>query len=60
MRRGARASSDGGVIIGISKLNKVTTLAEDKKSVTVQGGAVWIDVYEVIVPARVDVVVSPP
>ena len=52
------ASSDGGVVIDLSKLNKVT-LAEDKKSVTVQGGAVWGDVYEVTAPAGVDVVGSP-
>ncbi|KAI0824925.1 FAD-binding domain-containing protein [Trametes gibbosa] len=52
------ASSDGGVVIDLSKLNKVT-LAEDKLSVSVQGGAVWGDVYEATKGTRVDVVGSP-
>ncbi|KAI0674668.1 FAD-binding domain-containing protein [Trametes maxima] len=52
------ASSDGGLVIDLSKLNKVT-LAEDKKSVSVQGGAYWGDVYEVTAKAQVDVVGSP-
>ena len=52
------ASSDGGIVIDLSKLNKVS-LAEDKKSVTVQGGAYWGDVYEVTSKAKVDVVGSP-
>ncbi|KAH9849000.1 FAD-binding domain-containing protein [Lenzites betulinus] len=52
------ASSDGGLVIDLSKLNKVT-LAEDKQSVSVQGGALWGDVYEVTKEAQVDVVGSP-
>ncbi|TBU47887.1 FAD-binding domain-containing protein [Dichomitus squalens] len=52
------ASSDGGIVIDLSKLNKVT-LAEDKQSITVQGGAYWGDVYEVTSKAKVDVVGSP-
>lgn len=52
------ASSDGGVVIDLGKLNKVT-LAEDKQSVSVQGGALWGDVYEVTSKAQVDVVGSP-
>ena len=52
------ASSDGGVVIDLSKLNGVV-LAEDKETITVQGGAKWGDVYEVTAPAGVDVVGSP-
>ena len=52
------ASSEGGVVIDLGKLKKVT-LSEDKKTVTVQGGAVWGDVYEVTAPEGVDVVGSP-
>lgn len=52
------ASSDDGVVIDLSKLNKVT-LAEDKKSISVQGGALWEDVYQVTAKAQVDVVGSP-
>ena len=52
------ASSDGGIVIDLSKLNKVV-LAEDKQSVSVQGGAYWGDVYEVTSKAQVDVVGSP-
>lgn len=51
------ASSDGGVVIDLSKLNKVT-VAEDKTSVTVQGGALWGDVYEVTAREGIDVVGS--
>lgn len=39
------SSTDGGVVIDLSKLNKVT-LSGDKKTVTIQGGANWGDVYE--------------
>lgn len=39
------SSTDGGVVIDLSKLNKVT-LSDDKKIVTIQGGANWGDVYE--------------
>ncbi len=49
------ASSSGGIVIDLSKLNKVT-LAEDKQSVT---GALWEDVYKVTSEAKVDVVGSP-
>ena len=52
------ASSDGGIVIDLSKLNKVT-LADDQKSISVQGGALWGDVYEVTSKAQVDVVGSP-
>ncbi|KAI0765190.1 FAD-binding domain-containing protein [Fomes fomentarius] len=52
------ASSRGGIIIDLSKLNKVT-LAENKQSITVQGGALWEDVYKVTSEAKVDVVGSP-
>ncbi|KAI0366057.1 FAD-binding domain-containing protein [Pilatotrama ljubarskyi] len=52
------ASSNGGIVIDLSKLNKVT-LAENKKTITVQGGALWGDVYEVTAKAQVDVVGSP-
>lgn len=52
------SSSDGGVVIDLSKLNKVT-LAADKASLVVQGGAVWGDVYEVTKRENVDVVGGP-
>ncbi|KAI0765178.1 FAD-binding domain-containing protein [Fomes fomentarius] len=52
------ASSDGGIVIDLSKLNNVT-LAEDGKSIIVQGGALWEDVYKVTSQAQVDVVGSP-
>lgn len=39
------SSSDGGIVIDLSRLNKVT-LSEDKQVVTIQGGALWGDVYE--------------
>ncbi|KAI0699165.1 FAD-binding domain-containing protein [Cerioporus squamosus] len=52
------ASSEGGVVIDLSKLNKVT-LAEDKQSISVQGGALWEDVYKVTSEVHVDVVGAP-
>ena len=52
------ASSDGGIVIDLSKLNKVV-FADDKQSISVQGGAYWGDVYEVTSKAQVDVVGSP-
>ncbi|TFK85256.1 FAD-binding domain-containing protein [Polyporus arcularius HHB13444] len=52
------ASSEGGIVIDLSKLNKVT-LAEDKQSISVQGGALWEDVYKVTSQANVDVVGAP-
>ncbi|KAF9467436.1 FAD-binding domain-containing protein [Collybia nuda] len=41
------SSSEGGLVVDLSKLNKVT-LSADKRSVAVQGGAVWGDVYSVL------------
>ncbi|KAL0567059.1 hypothetical protein V5O48_014932 [Marasmius crinis-equi] len=38
------ASSDGGLVIDLSQMKEVV-VAEDKKSVTVGGGALWSDVY---------------
>ncbi|KAF5372441.1 hypothetical protein D9757_009925 [Collybiopsis confluens] len=52
------ASSNDGVVIDLGKLNKVT-LAADKQTITVQGGAYWGDVYEVTSHNKVDVVGSP-
>lgn len=52
------ASSDGGVVIDLCKLNKVT-LADDRQSIVVQGGAVWGDVYAVTARERVEVVGGP-
>ena len=52
------ASSDGGIVIDLCRLNKVT-LADDRKSIVVQGGALWGDVYEVTSQAQVDIVGSP-
>lgn len=39
------SSSDGGLVIDLSRMNKVTVDTE-KKTLTVQGGAVWKDVDE--------------
>lgn len=52
------ASSDGGIVIDLCELNKVT-LAGDKQSILVQGGALWEDVYKVTSQANVDVVGAP-
>ncbi|KAJ3738669.1 FAD-binding domain-containing protein [Lentinula detonsa] len=52
------ASSNGGVVIDLGKLKKVT-IFEDKQYITVQGGALWGDVYEVTAREHVDVVGSP-
>ena len=52
------ASSAGGVVIDLTKLNRVS-VADDKHSVSVQGGALWGDVYDVTSKANVDVVGSP-
>ncbi|KAG6884720.1 hypothetical protein C0992_005870 [Termitomyces sp. T32_za158] len=49
------SSSDGGIVIDLSSLRSVTVNA-DKKSVTVQGGAVWGDVYEQCKKSDIDVV----
>ena len=48
------ASSDGGIVIDLCFLNKVT-LPQDKQSITVQGGALWGDVYQVCRQGEVDV-----
>lgn len=52
------SSTNGGVVIDMSSLHAVT-VSEDKQSVTVQGGAVWGNVYEECKKAGVDVVGSP-
>ncbi|KAI0080431.1 FAD-binding domain-containing protein [Panus rudis PR-1116 ss-1] len=39
------SSSEGGLVVDLAKLNKIT-VAEDKQSVTIQGGARWGQVYE--------------
>jgi FAD/FMN-containing dehydrogenase len=52
------ASSDGGIVIDLARLNEVT-VSLDKQSVVVQGGAVWGDVYKVCQEAEVEVVGSP-
>lgn len=38
------ASSDGGLVIDLARLNRVA-VSDDKNTVTVQGGALWGDVY---------------
>lgn len=38
------SSSEGGIVIDLSRLNLVK-VADDKQSVSVQGGALWGDVY---------------
>ncbi|KAF9559582.1 FAD-binding domain-containing protein [Agrocybe pediades] len=52
------ASSAGGLVIDLGKLNKVT-VSSDKKTVTVQGGARWGDVYSACQEASIDVVGGP-
>lgn len=52
------ASSEGGIVVDLSKLNNVS-LSSNKKTITVQGGAVWEDVYKVCQEAQVEVVGSP-
>ncbi|RPD55588.1 FAD-binding domain-containing protein [Lentinus tigrinus ALCF2SS1-7] len=52
------ASSDGGIVIDLFKLNKVA-LSEDKNSISVQGGALWEDVYKITSQAKVEVVGAP-
>ncbi|KIJ39047.1 hypothetical protein M422DRAFT_175722 [Sphaerobolus stellatus SS14] len=49
------ATSEGGIVIDLGHLNKVV-VSPDKKSVTVQGGALWGDVYEVCKEANIEVV----
>ncbi|KAF8885448.1 FAD-binding domain-containing protein [Infundibulicybe gibba] len=38
------SSTDGGLVIDLSKMNAVT-VSKDKKTVSIQGGALWGDVY---------------
>lgn len=52
------ASSAGGLVLDLAPLRAVT-LADDGRSIVVQGGARWGDVYEVTARAGVDVVGSP-
>ncbi|KAF5316767.1 hypothetical protein D9619_006849 [Psilocybe cf. subviscida] len=52
------ASNNGGVVIDIRRMNAVT-IAPDKSSVTIQGGAIWGDVYTVTREAGIDVVGGP-
>ncbi|GJE93919.1 FAD-binding domain-containing protein [Phanerochaete sordida] len=52
------ASSAGGLVLDLAPLNRVA-LADDRKSISVQGGARWGDVYEVTARERVDVAGSP-
>jgi len=52
------ASSSGGVVIDLGKLNEVR-VSTDKKSVVVQGGARWGDVYAACQEANIDVVGGP-
>ena len=52
------ASSNGGVVTGLSKINKVVH-TENKETILVQDGAVWGDVYAVTGAAGIDVVGSP-
>jgi FAD/FMN-containing dehydrogenase len=49
------ASSDGGLVIDLARLNNVV-VSEDKRSVLVQGGALWGDVYKETQKFGVDVV----
>ncbi|KAF8960616.1 FAD-binding domain-containing protein [Flammula alnicola] len=52
------ASSEGGIVIDLGRLNGVT-VAEDKQSVAVQGGALWGHVYKACQEAKVEVVGGP-
>ncbi|KAF8148698.1 FAD-binding domain-containing protein [Crassisporium funariophilum] len=52
------ASSAGGVVIDLGRLNAVR-VSEDKQTVTIQGGAVWGDVYTVCKQVNIDVVGGP-
>ncbi|THH09751.1 hypothetical protein EW146_g8591 [Bondarzewia mesenterica] len=49
------SSSDGGLVIDMSKLNKVTVL-EEKGTIVAQAGATWGDVYAEAAKYNVDVV----
>lgn len=49
------SSSDGGIVIDLARLKSVA-VSDDKQHVTVQGGALWGDVYEACQPAGVEVV----
>jgi FAD/FMN-containing dehydrogenase len=52
------SSTDGGLVIDLGLL-KAIHVADDKKTVTVQGGAIWTDVYEACKKAEIDVVGAP-
>lgn len=52
------ASSEGGLIIDLIRLNYVV-VSDDKRSVRVQGGALWGDVYEECQNFEVDVAGCP-
>ena len=52
------ASTEGGLVIDLGKLKGVH-VSSDKTTVTVQGGALWGDVYEVCKEAEIDVVGAP-
>jgi FAD/FMN-containing dehydrogenase len=52
------ASSNGGIVIDLARLNAVS-VAADRATVAVQGGANWGDVYAACRKANVDVVGGP-
>ncbi|KAF8170789.1 FAD-binding domain-containing protein [Pholiota molesta] len=52
------ASSNGGIVIDLARLNAVS-VAADRATVAVQGGANWGDVYAACQTANVDVVGGP-
>lgn len=54
----AWSSTEGGLVIDLGKL-KAVQVSDDKKTMTVQGGALWGDVYEVCKKAEIDVVGAP-
>lgn len=49
------SSSDGGIVIDLARINHVN-VSEDKKTVTVGGGALWGDVYAEIENHELEVV----
>jgi len=49
------ASTEGGIVVDLSKL-KAITIADDKKTVAVQAGALWGDVYTAVENLDVSVV----
>jgi FAD/FMN-containing dehydrogenase len=52
------SSTEGGLVIDLGQLNAVH-VADDKKTITVQGGAIWGEVYEACKKAEIDVVGAP-